>query len=411
MAGASASDVWREAVMVLIFSLGFICLFIAVGGAMALNVKEIKPHKELVIVGCSVLICLLVVLGIFAYEAPPESNTVIAERDVTQKVAPAADTKTRTPAATAPGPVVSKREKSVAQPATLPTETTSVKVQGAVEPTALVARSVGDTFQDCDACPKLVILPAGDNDIGVDAKTAGARANETPLAWIKFEKAFAFGQFEVTRAQFEAFAKATDHTPDTTCNTDGVGGSGAAFDNPAFDQESDHPVVCVNFDDAQAYTAWLSAKTGHTYFLPSETVWEYARLAETSVAQQSPWLDPDVLPEDGNMRGENWWASTVSIGTYHANPFLVFDMMGNAGEWTRDCWQDNHMHQPKDGSAITGTGDCAARSVRGGSWDENPRAGGPTVRRRVPSTLRDWRIGFRVMREIDDFEVTSQKKK
>ncbi|MEO0619901.1 MAG: SUMF1/EgtB/PvdO family nonheme iron enzyme [Pseudomonadota bacterium] len=397
--------------MVLIISLGFICLFIAGGCAMALHVKEIKPHKELVIIGSSVLICLLVVLGIFAYEGAPESNTVVAQGPASQPPASSATTEPDKPAqATSPVTKVDGAGNTARVDARQ-TDAPTKGVQGQIEPTVLVSRTVGETFRDCEACPTLVILPAGDNDIGVDEKSANAHPSETPLAWIKFDKPFAFGQFEITRAQFEAFANATGHTPDATCNTDGVGGSTAAFNNPAFVQTADHPVVCVNFADAEAYAAWLSAETGHRYFLPSEAAWEYARLSETSVTQSSPWLDPDVLPETGSMRGENWWASTVRIGSYHANPFLVFDMMGNAGEWTRDCWQDDHLHQPKDGSAITKIGDCAARSVRGGSWDEKPSAGSPTRRRRVPGALRDWRIGFRVMREIDDFKVVADKAK
>ncbi len=49
----------------------------------------------------------------------------------------------------------------------------------------------------------------------------------------------------------------------------------------------------------------------------------------------------------------------------------LYGMLGNAWEWTADCWHTTYVGAPRDGSAWT-DGDCTRHVLRGGSWDNLP---------------------------------------
>ena len=101
-------------------------------------------------------------------------------------------------------------------------------------------------------------------------KHEGPRANVTVAS-------FAIGETEVTRGQYAAFVKETQRLlPSGGCFTYGFSSfsdanavdANASWQNPAFEQSAEHPVVCVSWQDAKDYAAWLSRKTGHTYRRP-----------------------------------------------------------------------------------------------------------------------------------------------
>ena len=62
---------------------------------------------------------------------------------------------------------------------------------------------------------------------------------------------------------------------------------------------------------------------------------------------------------------------TAPVGSFAANPFGLYDMVGNVWEWTEDCWNESYHGAPADGSAWT-SGDCSRRVVRGNSWIDTP---------------------------------------
>ncbi len=229
----------------------------------------------------------------------------------------------------------------------------------------------GTVLRDVDEpwCPELVILPPGHFMMGsTEPERRWAIDQGSKRKWVDWEKPqhrvtipvpFAVGKHLVTRGQFAAFIEATGHD---------MGGSASAdWCAPGFEQSDQHPVVYVNWDDAKGYVAWLSGETGQPYRLLSEAEWEYACRAGTTPRY---WWGDEITPENANY-GWNL-RTTTEVGTYPPNPWGLYDMHGNVGEWVEDCRNKNYQGAPTDGSAWT-SGDCNCRVLRGGSWDALPR--------------------------------------
>jgi formylglycine-generating enzyme required for sulfatase activity len=89
-----------------------------------------------------------------------------------------------------------------------------------------------------------------------------------------------------------------------------------------------------------------------------------------------PWGDDIKL--DGkamanrNDCGSQWDKKTAPVGSFPANAFGLYDMVGNVWEWTEDCWHNNYEGALADGSAWTSGGDCSRPVVRGGGWSGDP---------------------------------------
>jgi formylglycine-generating enzyme required for sulfatase activity len=157
----------------------------------------------------------------------------------------------------------------------------------------------------------------------------------------------------------------------------------------------------VNWDDAQAYVAWLSRMTGKTYRLLTEAEWEYAARAGSQAAYS--WGD-EIGKGNANCDGcGSQWDSkrTAPVGSFAANAFGLHDMHGNVWEWVEDCYHENYNGAPKNGSAWTEEGECSSRVVRGGSWNGYPRYLRAAFRGRFISGDRLPVLGFRVGRTLD----------
>ena len=146
----------------------------------------------------------------------------------------------------------------------------------------------GRRFRDCDACPDMVVVPSGSFRMGSPASEEGRYDDEGPRHQVAIAEPFAVGVREVTRGEFARFVRETNRSMGNSCwdmEGEWTERSGRTWRNPGFAQTDRHPVVCVSWQDAQAYARWLSGKTKHRYRLLSESRWEYMARAGTRTAR------------------------------------------------------------------------------------------------------------------------------
>ena len=220
---------------------------------------------------------------------------------------------------------------------------------------------------------------------------------------------FAVGRFPVTVAEYAAFVTATGRSSDEDCfRPDGNRWrrhAGASWRSPGFPQTDRHPAVCVSWEDAKAYVAWLSSHTGKNYRLLSESEREYV----TRAGSQAPfWWGTTISTNDANYDGTIAYAGgahgqgrngTVPVESFLANQWGLYGVHGNVWEWVEDCWNDSNVGNPGDGTPRS-TGDCSLRVHRGGSWNNAPHTLRSARRERNPAEYRSVSIGFRVARTL-----------
>ena len=258
----------------------------------------------------------------------------------------------------------------------------------------------GAVFRDCETCPEMVVVPAGSFRMG-SPKHEFFSDDERPVHGVTIPARFAVGKHEVTRGEFRRFMDATGYTMSDVCwlILDGRWNEGAHWLRPGFSQTDRHPVVCVGWEDTQAYVGWLSRETGEQYRLLSESEWEYAVRAGSQT--RYAWGD-DLGRNRANCDGcgSHWDGETTApVGSFAPNAFGLHDLHGNAGEWVEDCWNDSYAGAPSDGTAWT-RGDCRYHVRRGGSFDGIPMWLRSAFRVGNPSGLRYYNLGFRVARTL-----------
>ena len=146
----------------------------------------------------------------------------------------------------------------------------------------------GEVFRDCPTCPLMTSVPAGRFEQGL-ASAAGGSRFERPRHVVALAAPFGMSVHEVTLGEFAEFAEATKRGSSGCDTYEGEWRVNPALGwrNAGFPQTSSHPVTCVSWQDATAYAAWLSQKTGHAYRLPTASEWEYAARGGKNI--ETPW--------------------------------------------------------------------------------------------------------------------------
>lgn len=255
----------------------------------------------------------------------------------------------------------------------------------------------GKLFRDCEACPQMIVIPAGRFEQGSSDGSAQGLEAERPARTVNISEPIAVGVYEVTMAQWDACYEAGGCSRRPEDNGWGRG---------------QRPAIMVSWSDTQEYLEWLSDTTGKVYRLPSESEWEYFARA----GEQGQWLGgaDSAVCAYGNIAGDesgfDWRhtacsdgtaVGTAPAGTFQANEFGLFDVIGNVAEWTADCMNLSYLDAPLDGSAW-GRGICSSHMTRGGSWLTGSKDIRLPARFNLRNGDRNDFTGFRVVREIDE---------
>ena len=173
---------------------------------------------------------------------------------------------------------------------------------------------------------------------------------------------FYIGKTEITVAEYRAYCKAT----------------GTSMPNePRWGWHENHPIVNVNWYDANNYCKWMTNKTGRKYSLPTEKQWEYA-------ARGGNKSNGYTYSGSDNLSSVAWYTNNSgskphTVATKRANELGIYDMSGNVWEWCLD----NHRSD--------------TRVLRGGSWFYRARSCRVENRYDLDAVYRINDFGFRVV--------------
>jgi formylglycine-generating enzyme required for sulfatase activity len=279
---------------------------------------------------------LAVVMAACAPEAPPPTPTPKPTEPPTAQTDLAA---TATP--TQAGPSPTPYPTNTSRPAATPTSGPSNK-------------------------PNTAYVPGGEFILGSDT----GNEDETPQQEM-FIDSFNIDLYPVTNAEYKEFVDATGHEPPRKWE-------GGAFPEGT----ADHPVVWVNWHDAQAYAEWAGKR------LPTEMEWEKA--ARGTDGRVYPWGDAFDAAKCNSR--ESAVKGTSPVGSYPEgmSPSGAFDMAGNVWEWTAD-WYEAYR-----GSLYElGRYGEQYKVLRGGSWYDGQDLVRTTTRKSFDPNQGFSTIGFR----------------
>ena len=285
-----------------------------------------------------------------------------------------------------------------------------------------------DSFVDLPGkTSAMVVIPTGQFQMGMADDAKDHLEAAMPRHQVTVSKGFAMARSAITVAQFREFVRASGYVPDSV-KLDGSSvydeRSGAMREDSSATWQDDYaghkaddtlPVVNISWDDAAAYAAWLTQRTGKPYRLPSEAEFEYALRGGTTSrywwGNKVPKRNVENLTGSGDRShsGRRWsnafkgyrdgfWGP-APVMSFAANPFGLYDINGNVSEWVADCWHDSYLRAPDNGSAWLNPG-CRAHVLRGGSWGSSPEQVDSAYRQGANGDVRSGRVGFRVLREL-----------
>ncbi len=260
---------------------------------------------------------------------------------------------------------------------------------------------------------ELVHIPAGRFIMG--DTTGKGQQDEWPPAVVSIDRDFWISRTEITNAQFRAILP--NHTSGYfTKRQIDQDGPGIELDGPR------QPVVRVSWNAAMQFCQRLSSITKRKVSLPTEAQWEYAARATTVSDLWYGTVSDDFAPY-GNMadrslsciytgtagvvllqpipailRYDDQAIGTADVGSYAPNRWGLYDIHGNAAEWTRSLYRD-YPYDDLDGRNMPAAAPSAKRVVRGGSFYDRPIRCRSSCRRAYPAWQSVHDVGIRIIVE------------
>jgi formylglycine-generating enzyme required for sulfatase activity len=276
-----------------------------------------------------------------------------------------------------------------------------------IQPEVIVANSIGMLLRRLNTPPARFNMGSPNEEPGRDPKSE-------PVHRVFLDKPFFMALHEVTVGQFKAFVD--DAKYQTDAESSGKGSYEFTADgkwkvnpkinwkNPGFEQKDDHPVVCVTWNDAMKFCAWLSKKEGKPYSLPTEAQWECCCRAGSGTKFYFGNDDRDLAQYAWYL--ENSDRKSHPVGQKKPNGWFFYDMGGNAWEWCRDWYSwDYYLKSPPINP--TGPPKGTQRILRGGGWTGNPRYCRSAHRWRLAPNTSNANVGFRVVQLPEDVLTNS----
>ncbi|MCL5278057.1 MAG: bifunctional serine/threonine-protein kinase/formylglycine-generating enzyme family protein [Deltaproteobacteria bacterium] len=225
---------------------------------------------------------------------------------------------------------------------------------------AKVVRKTNQTIRH-RAPPGMVYIPAGNFMMGCSPNDSNCYDNEKPYHRV-YLSAYYIDKNDVTVDEYTRCVNAGGCTAPQWNNCyvwNGsswqIGSAGSEF------QEGNHPIVCVDWNQANAYCQWAGKR------LPTEAQWEKA--ARGTDGRIYPWGNQFDCNKSCNSVSPCSHSHTCAVGSYPqgASPYGVMDMAGNVWDWVSD-WYDANYYANSPLKDPQGPDSRQYRVLRGGSW-------------------------------------------
>jgi formylglycine-generating enzyme required for sulfatase activity len=231
-----------------------------------------------------------------------------------------------------------------------------------------------------DAAPALVWrrVQGGLFDAGCVASDRRCVPSELPREQVRLSHAYELHATEVSVAQFREYSRR----------------AGTVMPQQPLWSDDTRPVVNLTWNEALGFCE------AHGGRLPTEAEWEFAARSGR-FDDVYPWgnaYNPEHA-NGGGLRGRDQWAFAAPVGSFPANAYGLFDMIGNVWEWTADWFREGEGWTLAAAEAPPFRSATYLKTVRGGSWDSS--AVSLRASRRIglsPTDRHNLYVGFRCAR-------------